>query len=260
MLPLRAHPSPLLDTALVARAGAPRSRQFHRRAFTLLEVLVAVAIFAIVLAAINTVFYSALRLRQKTVAALQESLPVHQALNLLRRDLQGALPPGQGLAASFRVGAVGTGLVLAQNMGLEFFTSTGALTDTAPWGEVQKVTYQLLEPLNSGGTNRLDLVRSVTRNLLSTVAEEPLDQWLLSNVQTLEFACFDGTEWRDTWDTTLGQTGLPQAVLVRILTAPQALPDHLSPVLPGDLAPIELIVPLLIQARTNQTETTQGQP
>src|SRR5437773_1738077 len=61
-------------------------------AFTLMEVLLAVAVFSIVLVAINTVFYSGLRLRAGTVAALDQSVPVEQALNILRRDLKGTMP------------------------------------------------------------------------------------------------------------------------------------------------------------------------
>src|SRR4051794_21731005 len=62
--------------------------------FTLLELLLAVAIFGIVLAAINTVFFSAMRLRNKTVAAIQEALPLQQTLTLIKHDLQGLVVPG----------------------------------------------------------------------------------------------------------------------------------------------------------------------
>ena len=56
-------------------------------AFTLLEILIAVAAFAIVLAAINTVFYSALRLRNSTTAAIERALPMEHALGIIKRDL-----------------------------------------------------------------------------------------------------------------------------------------------------------------------------
>ena len=50
-----------------------------RSGFTLLELLLAVAAFALVLAAINGVFYGALRLRNKTVAGFDDSLPLQPA-------------------------------------------------------------------------------------------------------------------------------------------------------------------------------------
>jgi prepilin-type N-terminal cleavage/methylation domain len=67
--------------------------EMKRRGFTLLEVLLAVAIFAIVLLAMNTVFFSALRLERATNRTLDERWPLNQALAVLRRDLQGAVQP-----------------------------------------------------------------------------------------------------------------------------------------------------------------------
>ena len=53
-----------------------------RGAFTLLEILIATVCFAIVLAAINGVFYSGIRLRNRSAAALEKSQPLTQALAL----------------------------------------------------------------------------------------------------------------------------------------------------------------------------------
>ena len=51
---------------------------------------------SIVLAGIGGVFYSAVRLRERTMAMIDESVPLQQAFNFIRHDLQGALPPGGG--------------------------------------------------------------------------------------------------------------------------------------------------------------------
>ena len=51
--------------------------------------LLAVAICAIVLVAINGVFATAVRLRDKTSDAVEESLPVNRALEIMERDLKG---------------------------------------------------------------------------------------------------------------------------------------------------------------------------
>ena len=63
-------------------------------AFTLLELLIAVVAFAIVLAAINSVFYGAVRLRNKTVESIDAALPIQHALAILRADLSNIVPPG----------------------------------------------------------------------------------------------------------------------------------------------------------------------
>src|SRR5262249_20007037 len=78
--------------------------------FTLMEMLLALAVSAIVLAAIGGVFYSAIRLRERTIALLDEAAPLRQALAFLRRDLQGCLPPGRVMAGGFKSGAVNNGV------------------------------------------------------------------------------------------------------------------------------------------------------
>ena len=65
----------------------------------------------------------------------------------------------------------------------------------------------------------MDLVRCVNRNLLATTTQTPEIQSLMGNVQTLQFDCYDGTQWRNTWDTSAGDTNLPVAVRVRIQLA-----------------------------------------
>jgi hypothetical protein len=65
----------------------------------------------------------------------------------------------------------------------------------------------------------------------------------MGSVQTLQFDCYDGTQWQTTWDTSTANTNLPVAVRIRIQLAgrPGA----------GALQPIETIVPLVTQTRTN---------
>src|SRR5947209_4682063 len=72
--------------------------------FTLLELLIAVSIFGVVLAAINGVFYSALRLHRRAWQSVEDSLPVTQTLGILKRDLQGIVPPSGVLGGSFQSG------------------------------------------------------------------------------------------------------------------------------------------------------------
>jgi prepilin-type N-terminal cleavage/methylation domain-containing protein len=95
------------------RAGVRRRRITHH-AFTLMEIMLALAVSAIVLVGIGGVFYSAVRLRERTMAMIDESVPLQQAFNFIRHDLQGALPPGgapQGgipLSGDFKLEALGS--------------------------------------------------------------------------------------------------------------------------------------------------------
>jgi type II secretion system protein J len=223
------------------------------KAFTLIEMLLAVAICAIVLVAINGVFATAVRLRDKTSEAVEEALPVNRAMEMMVRDLKGTVGPGGYLAGDFRCGAQAMGATMglsgeAGSAGLDFFTSTGALSDKAPWGDIQEVFYELKAPTERSQSG-MDLVRCVNRNLLATTTQIPEIQSLITNVQTLQFDCYDGTQWRDAWDTSAGDTNLPVAVRIRIqLAAKQGETT-------ANQQPLEMLVPLVTQTLTNLTTT-----
>jgi type II secretion system protein J len=221
--------------------------------FTLMEMLLALAVSAIVLAGIGGVFYSAVRLRERTAALVDEAAPLQQALAFVRRDLRGVVPPGGVLQGDFKSGTLSSGVV--QGYGLQFCTTTGVIRDEVPWGDIQEITYELRDPTERNNTGGKDLIRIVTRNLLATATQDASDQWLLGNVQSLEVACYDGTEWRESWDSSMGDTNLPVAVRLRLQLATDRTSGGGS-----TRSPIEMIIPLVTQSRTNTTQTTGGLP
>ena len=232
------------------------SARRNTRAFTLVEMLLAVAICAIVLVAINGVFAAAVRLRDKTSEAIEDALPVDRALDIMQRDLKGTVGPGGVLAGDFKCGAQAMGATMglsgeAGSAGLDFFTSTSAISDKAPWGDLQEVFYELKAPADRNQPG-MDLVRCVDHNILATTTQAPEIQWLMGNVQTLQFDCYDGTQWQTTWDTSAGNTNLPVAVRIRI----QLAAKHGEGT--GNQQPLEAIVPLVTQTRTNAPTSTSG--
>jgi type II secretion system protein J len=208
--------------------------------FTLIEVLLALAISAIVLVAISMAFVGALRLREHSSARLDQSLPVERALDLMRRDLKNVVPPGLMLAGPLQSGAFQGGV--DANDGIQIYTSTGLITPNNPWGDIQKVTYGLQSSSDTTNGSK-DLIRAVTRNLLATGAEDEDDQRIMSGVQSVTFSYYDGSEWLDTWDDTT-QTNLPFAVRVNVQLAAA---DSTS----APPKPLQLLVPLMAQVDTN---------
>jgi len=222
--------------------------RFKTGAFTLIEMILAMGVAALVLTVAGSVLFAALHLRDATQAAVDSATPVDQALAVMRRDLECAVTPTNGtskvLSGDFRVGTL-TSPGIRQPVAVEMYTATGALRDTAPWGDIQKVTYELRDPTDRNEPGK-DLFRSVTRNLMATTAVPDVeDQWMLRGVQSVEFSCFDGSQWSDTWDTTgltSVNTNLPTAVRVRIQLAGSN---------PATTPPIEMLVPIDSQSRTN---------
>jgi len=224
----------------------------NQGAFTLIEMILAIGIAAIVLIAVNSVFFTALHLRNDTAEMVDAASPVDAAVTFIQRDLACAVTPTNGtskvLSGGFRAGNNLTSAGVSDPVAVEMFTASGALSENTPWGDVQRVTYELKTPLNSASANGRDLYRTVTRNLLAINTPDITDQLMLSGVESIKFSCYDGAQWDDDWDTTSPTaiyTNLPAAVKVDIKMAGLL-----------NAQPIEIVVPIDSQSRTNMVLTT----
>lgn len=181
-------------------------------AFTLIEVIISVAISAIILASIGALFFSALRLRDRVMDVATQNLPMDRAVSIMKQDLMNIVPVG------VLAGPMGTDATMSPGMttqpALELYTANGALMDDQPWGDIEKIDYMLQMPTNKVNYSGRDLVRGVTRNLLAINTVVPEPQTLLKDVQNLQFSYYDGTNWSDTWSTAL--SNLPIAVKVTV--------------------------------------------
>ena len=227
------------------RTGGRRTRS-GAAGFTLIEMILAIGIAAIVIVSVTATFFSALSLREDTSAMVDAAAPVDTAVGFIKRDLECTVTPTNGtsklLSGGFRVGSNLSSQGVSEPVAIEFYTATGALNDAEPWADIQRVTYELKAPTEASATGR-DLYRSVTRNLLSLTTPDVTDQLMLHGVADLKFSCYDGAQWDDAWDTTdpaAVYTNLPVAVRVDIQMAGRA-----------DAQPIELVVPIDSQSRTN---------
>jgi len=236
-------------------------RTTKKCAFTLIEVMVAVAIFAIVLAAMNAVFFTALRLRTRSAEAIDAAIPVETALGIIRKDLANIVPPGgtffgplQTTPTSTNMSATATSGVLPTSTlpgqsSPQFYTASGNVDETTTYGDVQKVYYQLVASTN-GGFGK-DLMRTATRNLLPVIQNDSDQEPILTGVESIYFSYHDGTTWKDTWDSTQETFKLPRAIKVQIAMATEQRGRSAPPA-------IEMVVPI-IDAGTNNfaVATTQ---
>jgi len=225
----------------------------RQNGFTLIEMILAVGVAAIVLITINAVLFTALRLRGATEDVVDATAPLDQTLTFLRRDLQCVVTPTNGtskfLSGSFKLGNVNSPGV-SGDVGIEMYTATGALSSSMPWGDIQRVTYEL-KTGTAGGAGQ-DLYRTVTRNLLAATTPQVDDQFLMGGVASIKFSGYDGASWNPTWDTssaTAVNTNLPLAIKVEI---------QMSGINNATADPVTLVVPIDSVARTNMVLTTTG--
>jgi type II secretion system protein J len=215
-------------------------------AFTLIEMILAIGIAAIVLIAVNAVFFTSLHLRDTTSDLVDAATPIDSAVTFLKRDLQCCVTPTNGtskvLSGGFRVGDNIASAGISDPVAIEMFTATGALSDRQPWGDIQRVTYELKNSATPSAPGK-DLYRSVVRNLLPVSTPAVEDQLMLSGVASVKFSGYDGAQWQSAWDTTAAMavnTNLPLAVRVEIQMAGNP-----------NSQPVEIVVPIDSVTRTN---------
>ena len=74
-----------------------------QKGFTLLELLLATAIGAIVLLVINSTFFAALRLHNTTHEKIDHDLVLQRTLGIVRKDLAGVMIPANPQATTYRL-------------------------------------------------------------------------------------------------------------------------------------------------------------
>ena len=237
------------------KTARPQSSARSCTGFTLIEVLFAALAFAIVLAAVNAVFYGSLKLRERADEKQKESRPRFQSLELLKRDLRAAFYSENFRADRFQCEpSRGLGVLADQ---IQFFAKTGTTDQSAPWPDVQQIEYYLApanEPLEN--QNSLELVRAVNRNLLAPTYQPPVEWRLVSGISAFQLSFFDGETWMTSWDSELQEPALPKAVQIYLEFAPT---NQSGNSLPPSLTQIVSILAEPRAAKDEETEATESE-
>jgi len=194
-------------------ANIPR----NHRAFTLLELLVAMSLMVVTAACLYTALYTGFRARRSALSAVEPTALAINAVELLKQDIYGVLPPGDELAGAF-IGTDSTGVKGVDTDSLEFYTTHIFPDDDHPVGGLGKIELLLEEDTDENRTN-YRLLRRITTNLLSPRGVDPEEQVLCRNVTALDLRYFDGESWLNEWDSTADANSLPLAVEIEITIA-----------------------------------------
>ena len=189
--------------------------------FTLLELLVAMTLMVVVASCLYTALHTGFRAYRSALLAVEPTSQAINAIELIKQDLQGVLPPeSNGLAVSF-IGEDSTGLKGVDNDSVEFYTTHVYADDESLSGGLGKVELLLEEDKDAyyRKYTSYQLIRLVTMNLLAPKEPDPEEQVLCRNVLSLNLRYYDGDDWLDEWDSTEDANSLPQAVEVDILIA-----------------------------------------
>ncbi len=201
-------------------------------AFTLIEMVMALAGCAVILTAIYSIFSRAVHLRDDAMARTREVRVRAHAASVVRNDLRNARISGGTMAAVLEGSATSPGGGFPGY--LKFITTTTPDDRTAPSNDLQQVEYYVTTDPAATERKAGMLVRAADRDLLATIRETPTAEPLLRGVESMEVSFFDGESWAESWTYSDDNKTVPEAVRVRLKMGPA------SP-------PIEVLVPWATQ-------------
>ena len=235
-----------------------------RRAFTLLEMILSIAMVAMLSGALYMSLNVAFKARDSAHAAVTPMRQATVAMDLIRQDLESVPPPAPApadadttttLTLSLHgpfygaLNAVGTGgtptsLMDFHSLGRDTVLPPAAQAVPNPFSEgVRRVEFAVRTDLQPQGPPVL--VRRVTRNLLAQTQQEPEEEVLCRGVRGFYVRYYDGVDWLEQWDSTTMGDVLPMAVEITLemdkspgqsqspwLTASQSEPYRITRVFP----------------------------
>lgn len=181
--------------------------------FTLLELLVAIALMDVIALTLYSSMYIGFRTKENSQAMLRPYQIINPAFETIRKDLANVLEPDGILAGVF----VGEDVPWDNRQDadtLSFYSGGYHPAEDEIASNVVKVGYVL-------GTDtirkQIILKRLVWTNLLSPRELEPqAEEVICRGLAGFDVQYFDGTAWLESWDSTANENQLPRGVRVTL--------------------------------------------
>jgi type II secretion system protein J len=195
--------------------------------FTMIEMLVALAMVAIIAASLTSTLWTVYHTTRQAEAAVKPTDQASIALEYIADDLQSALTPNTTITTATPMVGNFEGTQEQDSRGheaddVQFYGTAESAQHVDANGEVKLFEYTVEQPVNS---NDFVLVRRATRNLQPpSVQPEPDEEIICRGVSSFTLQYFDGSNWNVSWDSTQENNELPVAVQV-ILELEEPTPD-----------------------------------
>jgi type II secretion system protein J len=202
-----------------------RPHNLRRRGFTMIELIVAMMIVAVLSAGLYGALRIAFDAKESAETKIEPSRTAELAMEIIRQDFTMAIQPNPanvdtstgttvitGLIGNFE-GTDGTGANGRNNDDVLFYTTADSPQHVDANGEIKNIELTMIQPTNSQDNV---LVRRVVRNLTTTTTPSPDTEVICRNVAAFNVQYYDGAEWLDNWDSTAEDNTIPAAVAVTI--------------------------------------------
>lgn len=177
------------------------------RGFTLLELLVALLLLTIVATALYTSYFTVVRARDRALSGSEERRELQGTLDLLRREIAGALFKTQDKRLHFVVEDRDVFGKPASTLDLTAIAPPRS--GDQPGSDLIAVRYAVEEREKD---NTLRLTRQAT-DLYTSVKPIPYPQ--MDELQGFLVECYDGGKWVRSWNTALNPR-LPEQVRITV--------------------------------------------
>jgi prepilin-type N-terminal cleavage/methylation domain-containing protein len=184
----------------------------ERSAFTLLEMLVAMALMSVLAGSLYSSLHISYRARDVALRTIQPARTAELALDMIRREIESALVPTGLLALEF----LGEDNVDEFGRDADVLAFYSTANNPGPYGSGCDVRRVELAFTSSDDGEDHALVRLTTTNLLAPETLELDEEVLCLNVRSFNLSYCDGVEWFDEWDSTLLEGSLPLAVSITL--------------------------------------------
>ncbi|HUS48343.1 MAG TPA: type II secretion system protein GspJ [Phycisphaerae bacterium] len=184
------------------------NRRRQARAFTLLELLAATAMTAVLAGSLYATLHTAFKARRNATSAVEQVRKAELAVELVRADIESAVVPKGILAGAF-VGETGVNEAGQPSDTLVLHCTADGAARTEGAGDIRMVEFAFESDQDGKG---MILLRRVTLNLLATRVEEPTAEVLCRGVRSFDLMYYDGTSWQEDWDSGAHDNTLPLAV------------------------------------------------
>jgi type II secretion system protein J len=220
----------------------------NRRGFTLLELLLASAISAMMALVIYSAMVTGFKARRSAGAQMSDIRSMAIVMDIIAEDFESILPPTGTLAGPMVGYAMGSPGFETDSVNFYCLGRDRAGVSALSEG------FRRIELVLKTDGQTPTLVRRVTRNLLAPAVPEPQDEVLSTEITGFSVRFFDGTSWYDEWDSTLQEDSLPIAVEVTLRKPAARESDRTAPYSITRILPLPCAAP----AETEE-ETTDAQ-
>lgn len=221
-----------------------RARTSHHRGFTLLELILASGIVALLMLSLYTALHAAFQARMVMNTQTAKVRAARVALDLIEQDLKSIMPPSTT--------AVLAGPFISSANEIDCYTlGRDYGQDNNPQADGMRYVSVMMD--SSAGAPAL--VRKVTRSLITSGASQPTTEVIASDVTAFAVSYYDGSTWADTYDSTAANDALP--IAVRVTVTVQALPTD-QPYSMSRLIPLSCGVNVNNQTSTSASSTGSG--